>query len=52
MYLLGRLILNGDYYLSNEEVKSISLEVRQPYSIILVTLEKSLLLSKAQFLHI
>ena len=52
MYLLGRLILNGNYYLNNEEAKSISLEAGQPYSIILVTLEKSLLFSKPQFLHV
>lgn len=51
MYLLGRLILNGNYSLNNEEVKSVGLEVRQAYNIIHVTLRKSLL-SKLQCLHI
>lgn len=52
MYILGRLILNGYYYLPNEKIKRIELEVRQGYNSIYMTLGKSLLLSKPQYQHI
>lgn len=51
MYILGRLILNGYYYLPNEKIKRIELEVRQGYNSIYMTLGKSLL-SKPQYQHI